>query len=48
MMQSGLSGFYLAVDVPGSLAAGESFEVHRGPRETPLMTLFMAGRSRAR
>ena len=40
----GLSG-----DLPyGSLAAGESFEVHRGPRETPLMTLFMAGRSRAR
>jgi len=40
----GLSG-----DLPyGSLAAGESFEVHRGPRETPLMTLFMAGRSGAR
>jgi MOSC domain-containing protein YiiM len=48
MMQSRLSGFYLAVETPGSLAAGEFFDVHRGPRETPLMTLFMAGRSRAR
>jgi len=46
MLQSRLSGFYLAVDAPGSLAAGESFEVHPGPRETPLMTLFKGSRSR--
>jgi len=47
-MQSRFSGFYLAVDAPGSLAAGELFEVRPGPRQTPLMTLFMAGRSRTR
>jgi MOSC domain-containing protein YiiM len=40
MLQSRLSGFYLAVEMPGSLAAGESFEVRPGPRETPLMALF--------
>jgi MOSC domain-containing protein YiiM len=48
MMQSGFSGFYLAMDAPGSLEAGEFFEVRPGPRQTPLMTLFMAGRSRTR
>jgi MOSC domain-containing protein YiiM len=48
MMQSRFSGFYLAVETPGSLAAGEFFEVRPGPRETPLMALFMAGRPRTR
>jgi hypothetical protein len=48
MMQSRFSGFYLAVDTPGSLAAGEFFGVHPGPRRIPLMELFMAGRSRTR
>jgi len=48
MLQSGLSGFYLSVDTPGSLAVGESFAVHPGPREVPLMTLFKAARSKSR
>lgn len=42
MAQSGYSGFYLAVRVPGTLAAGESFEVIPGPREVNLRELFMA------
>ena len=46
MLQNRLSGFYLAVDVPGSLAAGESFEVRPGPREMPLMSLFKGARSK--
>ena len=40
MIQSGYCGFYLAVDEPGTLAAGQSFELVKGPRQTPLMTLF--------
>jgi MOSC domain-containing protein YiiM len=40
MARSGLCGFYLAVDVPGSLQAGQDFEVIAGPRETPMMELF--------
>ncbi len=40
MARSGLSGFYLAVEVPGTVTAGQSFEIIAGPRETPLMTLF--------
>jgi MOSC domain-containing protein YiiM len=48
MLRSGWSGFYLAVDRPGSLAAGESFEVRPGPREMPLMTLFRSARSKNR
>ena len=36
MMQSGFSGFYLAVDVPGSIEAGQGFELERGPRAMPL------------
>ena len=31
-----LSGFYLAVDVPGSLMAGQAFEVIAGPRRSTL------------
>ena len=47
MLQNRLSGFYLAVDMPGSLAAGESFEVRPGPRVMPLMTLFKGAKSKA-
>jgi hypothetical protein len=36
MMQSGFSGFYLAVDVPGSIEAGQGFELEPGPRAMPL------------
>ena len=32
MVQSGRCGFYLAVDVGGTLRAGESFTVERGPQ----------------
>jgi MOSC domain-containing protein YiiM len=42
MAQSGYSGFYLAVRVPGTLAAGEFFEVVPGPREVNLRELFLA------
>jgi MOSC domain-containing protein YiiM len=42
MAQSGFCGFYLAVRVPGTLAAGERFEVVPGPREVNIRELFMA------
>jgi MOSC domain-containing protein YiiM len=45
MMQSRFSGYYLAVDTPGSLSVGEFFEVRPGPREVPLMALFRAQKS---
>jgi MOSC domain-containing protein YiiM len=48
LAQSGFSGFYLAVDVPGSLSAGQAFEVIAGPRETPLMALFQSTRAKDR
>ena len=40
MMQTGYCGFYLAVDTPGSIEAGQAFEVRPGRRETPLLALF--------
>jgi MOSC domain-containing protein YiiM len=40
MVQTGYCGFYLAVDRPGLIAAGQAFELVAGPRTTPLMTLF--------
>ena len=40
MRQTGYCGSYLAVDSPGSLEAGQPFELVEGPRETPLMTVF--------
>ena len=42
-------GFYLAVRVPGTLTAGESFELVPGPREVGITELFrsrVAGRPR--
>ena len=42
MAQSAWCGFYLAVRVPGSLAAGERFEVVPGPREVGIAELFRA------
>jgi MOSC domain-containing protein YiiM len=48
LTQSGFSGFYLAVDVPGSLSAGQAFGVIAGPRETPLMALFQSTRAKYR
>ncbi len=35
-------GFYLAVRVPGTLAAGEDFELVPGPREVGITELFRA------
>jgi MOSC domain-containing protein YiiM len=46
LARSGLCGFYLAVEVPGSITAGQVFEVVAGPREMPLMTLIKSVRSR--
>lgn len=42
MMQSGWCGFYLAVQRPGTLAAGEGFELLPGPREVGIAELFKA------
>ena len=47
MAQSGWCGFYLATRVPGTLSAGESFEVIAGPREVGIDELFRARMSRA-
>jgi MOSC domain-containing protein YiiM len=40
MIQTGYCGFYLAVDEPGTIETGQTFEVRPGRRETPLMALF--------
>jgi MOSC domain-containing protein YiiM len=42
MVQSATCGFYLAVRVPGSLSAGQTFEVIPGPREVRIDELFRA------
>lgn len=40
MAQSGLCGFYLAVDEPGALAAGGTFTVVPGPRQISIPQMF--------
>lgn len=47
MAQSGYCGFYLAVREPGSLAAGQRFEVVPGPRDVSIAELFRARRGAA-
>jgi MOSC domain-containing protein YiiM len=42
MVASGWCGFYLAVRIPGTLAAGDGFEVIPGPREVGITELFRA------
>jgi MOSC domain-containing protein YiiM len=42
MAANGWCGFYLAVRTPGTLAAGEAFEVIAGPREVGIAELFRA------
>jgi MOSC domain-containing protein YiiM len=42
MAQQGCCGFYLAVDEPGSLQAGESFELVAGPRRLGIPESFNA------
>ena len=49
MVANAWCGFYLAVRVPGTLRAGESFELIPGPREVGITELFrsrVAGRRR--
>lgn len=40
MVANAWCGFYLAVRVPGTLTAGESFELVHGPREVGITELF--------
>jgi len=40
MAQSGYCGYYLAVHRPGTIAAGETFELIPGPREVSITELF--------
>ena len=42
MAQHGCCGFYLAVDEPGSLRAGESFTLIPGPRRLGIPEMFKA------
>lgn len=42
MAQTGFCGFYLRVDTPGTLSAGESFELVPGKRGVSLGQLFAA------
>lgn len=42
MAQQGCCGFYLAVDEPGSLRAGETFDLVPGPRRLGLPEMFKA------
>ncbi len=42
MAKSGWCGFYLAVREPGTIAAGETFELLPGPREVNIVELFRA------
>jgi MOSC domain-containing protein YiiM len=42
MVQSGYCGFYLAVVRPGTLRAGETFDLLPGPREVSVSELFRA------
>lgn len=48
MNQSGYCGAYLAVLHPGTLQAGETFNVVPGPREVNLRELFLAKHQRGR
>ncbi len=40
MAQSAWCGFYLAVRTPGSVQAGQAFELIAGPREIGIQELF--------
>ena len=46
MAQTGFCGFYLAVERPGTLQAGDSFEVVAGRRGVSIATLFAAKMSK--
>ena len=42
MAQSGWCGFYLSVDTPGTVQAGESFQLMAGPRRVSIPERFQA------
>jgi MOSC domain-containing protein YiiM len=42
MAQTGCCGFYLAVDEPGDLSAGDSFQLLPGPRRMGIPEMFRA------
>jgi len=42
MAQSGYCGYYLSVRSPGTIAAGDAFEIEPGPREVSIRELFAA------
>jgi MOSC domain-containing protein YiiM len=44
MAQSGHCGFYLAVQTPGTVQAGEAFELHPGPRSLSIAQAFAGKR----
>ena len=46
MAQTGFCGFYLAVQTPGTLRAGETFELLPGRRSVSIPTLFAAKRAK--
>jgi MOSC domain-containing protein YiiM len=46
MAQSGFCGFYLAVETPGALSAGESFKLIPGRRSVSIPQLFAAKMSK--
>jgi MOSC domain-containing protein YiiM len=48
MAQSAWCGFYLAVRIPGTLRAGESFELIPGPRDVGIQELFRSKLDRAK
>ncbi len=47
MIESAWCGAYLAVRVPGTIAAGEAFTLEPGPREVGIAELFRSRMSRA-
>ena len=46
MAQSGFCGFYLAVQTPGTLCAGQAFELIPGRRNVSIPALFAAKMSK--
>ena len=47
MIQSGFCGFYLAVESPGHISAGQAFVLEPGQRQLPMMALFKAARAKS-
>lgn len=46
MAETGFCGFYLRVETPGSIAAGEAFTLIPGPRSASIPQLFAAKRAK--